>query len=72
MPSVDEYMNILRDIDNGNKQVSDWEATFIESILKRNPASLSPKQIDVIIRMKQKYLPVEYVPYDDGLDDIPY
>lgn len=37
-------------------EVSDWEASFIEDMLKHRPRTLSEKQQEVIKRMAEKYL----------------
>lgn len=50
---------ILNEIDNGSFEVNDWEATFIQSILKQSKNwnfKLSNKQKAVIERMEEKYL----------------
>jgi hypothetical protein len=77
METTDYYLEILREIDRSNIIVTDWEAGFIESLLKRNPARLSDKQIAIINRMKDAYLTeqkqLELQMFDDPAgDDIPY
>jgi len=57
--SADYYLQFLEEIDDGDYEVSDWEAEFLESMLKRRPQSLSPKQQEIIIRMAKQYLHVE-------------
>jgi len=50
---------ILNEIDNGDFEVSDWEADFIQSILRQSKQwtfKLSNKQKAVIERMEEKYL----------------
>lgn len=72
--STSYYLDILMKIDNGDKPVTDWEAGFLESLLSRKPTWLSDKQINVIERMKEKYLDdFVYVEHpEDFDDDIPY
>lgn len=77
MESPDYYLSILKRINSADVQVSDWEAGFIDSILKRNQISYSLKQVAVIERMKDKYLSEAQVTqlqmFDDpDGDDIPY
>jgi len=50
---------ILNEIDNGDFEVTDWEADFIQSILRQSKQwtfKLSNKQKAVIERMEEKYL----------------
>lgn len=50
------YYEILELIDDGDAEVNEWEAEFIENILGNRPTRFSPKQIEVIERMEEKYL----------------
>ena len=55
MPSPnDYYWNLLEELDSMEKEVTDWEAKFIDSML--NYGVLSEKQKIVIDKMKEKYL----------------
>ena len=50
---------ILNEIDNGDFEVTDWEADFIQSILRQSKQwtfKLSDRQKAVIERMEEKYL----------------
>lgn len=50
---------ILNEIDNGDFEVSDWEADFIQSILRQSKQwtfKLSDRQKAVIEEMEEKYL----------------
>lgn len=51
-----DYRTILQEIDDMGAEVSEWEADFIESILSHD-RPLTPKQKDVIDRIRGKYLP---------------
>ena len=48
--------DILEELDAIHDPVTDWEADFIESILRHKPRKLTAKQIGVIEKMKEKYL----------------
>lgn len=37
-------------------EVTDWEADFLESILRQKGGRLSEKQVRVLRRMREKYL----------------
>lgn len=52
----ERYFQILEEIDDGSVEVNDWEAGFIENLLAKRPKNLSPKQIEVIEKMEEKYL----------------
>ena len=54
--SDEELLGIVEEIDQTAASVSDWEAAFIESLLERRPTKLTPRQRDVIDRMKDTYL----------------
>lgn len=54
--SDQELLEILYEIDQKSGNVSQWEASFIESNLERDQASFSPKQRDIIYKMMEKYL----------------
>lgn len=49
-----DYNEILKELDEANVEVSDWEAHFIESNLYRK--SFSDKQKIIIEKMEEKYL----------------
>lgn len=48
-----ERLDFLKRLDAALLEVTDWEATFIESCLKRS--SFSPKQQDAIDKMIKNY-----------------
>jgi len=52
----DDYLAYVEAIDAGAQEVSDWEARFIEDLLKHRPYSLSPKQWAIVRQMAEKYL----------------
>lgn len=52
----DDYRAILRDIDAGPFDVTDWEANFIDSVLSHDKP-ITPKQAKVIDAMRDKYVP---------------
>lgn len=60
-PADDHFMAVLFRLDTYPRAVTDWEADFLDSLLKqmgqgRNP---SPKQRAVVLRMAQAYLSPE-------------
>ena len=56
MMDSDYYLQYVEAVDECGKDVSDWEATFIESMLKNRPARLSLKQVEIIRVLADKYL----------------
>jgi hypothetical protein len=52
--SHDDLLDILKEVDEGDFDVSDWEANFIESNLASRHFTL--KQKKVIQKLDQKYL----------------
>ena len=51
--------DIIEAIDQGSCTVTDWEAEFLETLVRYGPSpSLSPKQRAVLTRMAEKYLPL--------------
>ena len=60
MSDRERYLEILEDIDSGDYDVTEWEAEFIESLLKNRPYALSDRQAAVIQRMALKYLGEEF------------
>jgi hypothetical protein len=50
------YLDVVEDIDAGGHEVSEWEADFIESMLKHRPRQMSERQQDIVRRMARKYL----------------
>ena len=56
MSDAEHYLDVLEDIDSGDYDVSEWEAEFIESLLKNRPYRLSERQEAVVQRMALKYL----------------
>lgn len=49
------YRQFLQAIDEGDYDVSDWEAEFLENLLAQQ-RPLSDKQVAVVRRMAHKYL----------------
>lgn len=70
-----DHREIVNRINKLSISVTEWEAGFIESVLKRNQKYFTDKQKAVIERMKDRYLPSEFEyishPVDDD-DDIPF
>ena len=56
MSDSEHYLDVLEDIDSGDYDVTEWEAEFIESLLKNRPYRLSERQEEVIRRMARTYL----------------
>ena len=54
--SVDEYYDMLEEIDQTAHKVTDWESNFIESILSEDKETLTPKQCNIIERMYALYI----------------
>ena len=55
MPSENNYYwELLEELDNMDRALTDWEVNFIESVLQQG--TLSAKQKIVIDKMKEKYL----------------
>lgn len=54
--NADYYLQYLEALDEAPVDVSTWEASFIDDMLKQRPSHLSEKQQDVIRRMAAKYL----------------
>jgi hypothetical protein len=52
----DYYLQYLEDIDAGGYEVSDYEAQFLEEMLKHRPQQMSPRQQALVRRMVEKYL----------------
>jgi hypothetical protein len=55
----DEALSILDDLDNCDRSVSEWEADFLDSMLKQSERpgwSPTEKQAAILERMKGKYL----------------
>ena len=51
------YYSLAQQIDTAPVTVSDWEAEFLESILRRGPgADLSPKQATKLRELGERYL----------------
>lgn len=51
-----ERIEFLQWLDKSDTQVSEWEASFIESMLKwGDDVNLTPKRCDVIDKMMEKY-----------------
>jgi hypothetical protein len=52
----DYYLQYLEAIDEGDQEVTAWEAQFIEDMLTQRPQQISEKQQGVIRRMAARYL----------------
>ena len=52
--TMTDYADIIVELDDGEFEVTDWEAGFIESTLKRT--DFTEKQKNVIRKMHDKYL----------------
>lgn len=53
-----DYYALAHQIDTAPVEVSDWEAEFLETILRQGPgASLSPKQHQKLLELGERYLP---------------
>ena len=63
------YYKILKWIDELEREVTHFEANFLESNLA-NYRALSPKQIAIVRSMAQKYLPSDYANYLIGSDPL--
>ena len=56
-PQHDSVQEVLTQLDTMAASVTDWEATFLESLLKRREKRpLSPKQQAILVRMAEQYL----------------
>lgn len=55
----DYYLQYLETIDDGDYDVTAYEAQFLEDMLKHRPQQMSVKQQDVVRRMARKYLQEE-------------
>ena len=54
LPDNAYYWNIVSELDNADIPLTDWEVDFVESIMDQG--RFTPKQKDVLDRMKEKYL----------------
>lgn len=54
--TVEDYLRMCEEIDQGPHEVTKWEADFLDDLLERQPTRLSVKQMEVIERMAAKYL----------------
>jgi hypothetical protein len=52
----DYYLQYLEDIDAGGYEVTDYEAQFLEDMLKHRPQQMSVKQQALVRRMAETYL----------------
>lgn len=50
------YMQYIEALDEGNFEVSDWEAGFLESLIENPPRFLTSKQHAILHRMVERYL----------------
>lgn len=55
----DYYLQFLEEIDESDAEVSDWEARFLDDMLKHRPQNMSIKQQDIVRRMAKQYLGAE-------------
>ena len=63
------YYKILKWIDELEKEVTHFEANFLESNLA-NYRALSGRQIAIVLEMAKKYLPADYALYLIGSDPL--
>lgn len=54
--STEYYLQYVEALDEALADVSTWEASFIDDMLKQRPQRFSEKQQEVIRRMAAKYL----------------
>ena len=55
---MDAWRDLVKKIDRSDKTVTDWEAGFLESLLRsRKPPT--PRQLAVLTRLVEKYLGAE-------------
>lgn len=55
--NIDLMQEVLTRLDRMERPVTDWEAEFLDSLLKRREKRpLSPKQHAVLVRMVEQYL----------------
>jgi hypothetical protein len=55
-PSTDATMcEVLAALDQMDQEVTDWEAGFLETLLKQS-RPLSSKQLAVLVKMAERYL----------------
>lgn len=52
----EDYLEVIQDIDTCGREITDWEADFIESMLRNRPTHLSTKQKEIISDLAWKYL----------------
>jgi len=55
---IREHLEMAEEIDRMERDVTSWEADFLDSILKRlrNKIPLTPKQAEVLEGMHEKYI----------------
>ena len=51
---VDDYKDIIKDLDNMERTVTDWEEEFIDGLLHQDDFSI--KQKEILRRMERRYL----------------
>ena len=54
--SADLYLSYVEALDAAEAEVTDWEADFLESLLRRRPRFLSDRQRAIIDAMAERYL----------------
>lgn len=54
-PNQDELIQMLDDIEQRSSKLSDWETTFIDSVMSQMPArALSARQIEIITEIWER------------------
>lgn len=59
---LEKYQRLIEALDEGDFELTGWEASFLESLLEKmeddsRPFWLSPKQMAVLDRMEKHHLP---------------
>ena len=54
---IEKQLDLVKELDHADVDVTSWEASFLDSILKQLEAKrpLTPKQLDVVQRMIKTY-----------------
>lgn len=55
---MSDWRALARQIDQGDVEVSDWEARFLETMLRWR-GTPTPKQLQALTQMVEKYLSLE-------------
>lgn len=58
VPSAALVWETIARLDQLDRPVTDWEAGFLDSVLKKRDrvSTLSPKQVAIVVRMAETYL----------------